>query len=189
MTSSASRLAAQTRSRSIRSGVVLAACSGAASSSTYCRCAGFRFWYSGMASIRRYSGLMYLRLIGRYGELLTGQTGSGACSGLIRMKPAPSWRADQLARSARSCRSPWPQERGDLTEYSWTVNPQDRWPGSLGRTLDPGSLAPGDLAADTFAELALAPLAGSWAGCSPRASMMARNVSAGTSTRSRRQFT
>ncbi len=154
----------------------------------YCRCAGFRFWYSGMSSIRRYSGLRYLRLIGRYGELLTGLTGSGACSGLIRMKPAPSWPADQRARSARSCRSPWPQERRDLTEYSWTVNPQVRWRGSWGLTVDRGALAPDDLAPDAIAEFAPAP-ACSRAGGSPRASMIARSVSAGTSTRSRRQFT
>src|SRR5260370_11221397 len=154
MSSSASRLAAQTRSRSIRFGVVLAACSGSASSSMYCRCAGFRFWYSGMSSIRRYSGLRYLRVIGRYGELLTGLTGSGACSGLIRMKPAPSWPADQRARSARSCRSPWPQERRDLTEYSWTVNPQVRWRGSWGLTVDWGALAPDDLAPDATAQCA-----------------------------------
>ena len=45
-------------------------------------------------------------VIGRYGESLTGGSGSAACSGLISTKPAPRSRALQAARSARSRRSP-----------------------------------------------------------------------------------
>ena len=65
-------------------------------------------------------------LIGRYGDGLTGGAGSAACSGLMSTKPAPSSRALQAASSARSRRSPWPHDRRERSEYSWTVNPQLR---------------------------------------------------------------
>src|SRR5260370_3652643 len=83
-----------------------------------------------MSSIRRYSGLTNLLLIGWYGDGLTGGTGSAACSGLISTKAAPRPRLLHAARSARSRRSPWPQDRRDRTEYSWTVNPQPRCGGA-----------------------------------------------------------
>ena len=106
MISSAARLAVQTASRSTSAAVVLAARSGAARASILARSAGPSPAYSGTSSIRRYSGLRWRRLIGRYGDGLTGGSGSAACSGLTSTKSAPSSRPLQVARSARSRRSP-----------------------------------------------------------------------------------
>jgi hypothetical protein len=114
--SSAARLAAHTASRSMRPGLELPARSGAARAAIRCRWPDGSRAYSGMSSTRRYSGLRNLRLIGRYGDALTGGTGSAACSGLISTKAAPSARPLQVARSARSRRSPWPQDCRDRTE-------------------------------------------------------------------------
>ena len=116
MISRAARLAAQTASRSMRPEVPFLARSGTASAAIRCRWAGGNRAYSGMSSTRRYSGLRNLRLIGRYGDVLTGGTGSAACSGLISTKAAPSSRPLQAARSARSRRSPWPQDSRERTE-------------------------------------------------------------------------
>jgi hypothetical protein len=65
MIPSASRLAAQTASLSMSAAVPLAARSGAARWSIRARSLAPSPAYSGMSSIRRYSGLMWLRLIGR----------------------------------------------------------------------------------------------------------------------------
>jgi hypothetical protein len=67
------------------------------------------------ASTRRYSGLMNLRDVGRYGDGSIGGVGAAACSGLTRTKPAPCCEADHTARSARSVKSPMPQERFERT--------------------------------------------------------------------------
>jgi hypothetical protein len=62
--------------------------------------------------------------------LLTGRVGSGACSGLISMNPAP-----RSARPARQVRQvvqvAVAPGRRDRTEYSWTVRPQYRCPGII----------------------------------------------------------
>ena len=55
-------------------------------------------------------------------ERSTGTVGDGACSGLISTKPAPSSSPPHRASSARSSRSPWPQDRRDRTWYSWSMN-------------------------------------------------------------------
>src|SRR5579875_3336382 len=86
MISSAARLAAHTASRSISAAVLLAARSGAPSASTLARSAGPSAATSGMSSMRRYSGLMWRRVIARYGDGLTGGTGSAACSGFTSTK-------------------------------------------------------------------------------------------------------
>ena len=128
------RLACQTSSRLSSSLVALRARSGAASESIRTRSPAVSLAYSGMSSIRRYSGLVKRRLIGRYGDWLSGGSGSPACSGLIRMNPAPRSLALHAARSARSPRSPCPHDWRERSEYSWTAKPQDRssGPGTTG---------------------------------------------------------
>ena len=128
--------------------MALRARSGAASESIRTRSPAVSFAYSGMSSIRRYSGLVKRRLIGRYGDWLSGGSGSPACSGLIRMNPAPRSLALQAARSARSPRSPCPHDWRERSEYSWTAKPQDRssGPGTTGcfdpRAFDPRAFDP-----------------------------------------------
>src|SRR5260370_40637874 len=102
---------------------------------------GGRSAYSGMSSIRRYSGLTNLLLIGWYGDGLTGGTGSAACSGLISTKAAPRPRLLHAARSARSRRSPWPQDRRGRTQYRLTVDPPPPGGGG-GWGSTPGGRAP-----------------------------------------------
>ena len=65
MIPSASRLAVHTASRSIRSAVRLAARSGAPSASTRALSAALSVAYSGMSSMRRYSGDRYRLVIGQ----------------------------------------------------------------------------------------------------------------------------
>ena len=137
MISRAARLARHTSSRSISSLVALRVRSGAASESMRTRSPAVSVPYSGMSSTRRYSGLVKRRVIGRYGDALSGGSGSAACSGLISTKPAPRSVALQVARSARSPRSPCPQDCRDRTEYSWTAKPQERVSGA-GATAGPG---------------------------------------------------
>ncbi len=69
---------------------------------------------------------MKRRVAGRYGDASIGGTGSGACSGLSRTNPAPCSRADQLATSARSARSPKAQESSERTWNNMVMKPHCR---------------------------------------------------------------
>ena len=71
--------------------------------------------YSGTASGLMYNGLRKRRLDGRYGEGSTGAPAWGACRGLTSTKPACCSLPAQVARSARSVKSPIPQECFDVT--------------------------------------------------------------------------
>ena len=106
----------------------------------------------------------------RYGDGLIGAVGSAACNGLTRTKSAPSAVPLHAARSARSRRSPCPQEPRERTEYSCTAKPQDLRRGN-------GATAP-----------AVGALAAAGHRSSSSASRTAASVSSVTSTTRPRQF-
>ena len=64
--------------------------------------------------------------------------GRSACSGLSRTKPAPCSRADQLATSARSARSPKAQESSERTWNSMVMKPHCRCSASAAGSSQPG---------------------------------------------------
>ena len=70
-----------------------------------------------------YVKLMKRREIGRYGDGVSGATGSHACSGLTSMKSAPVLLCESTMRVLRSSKSPTPQDPADRMEYSWAIQP------------------------------------------------------------------
>ena len=107
------RLAFHAASRSIRLDFFARACTSTRALRMLPRCRTYA--NSAIASTRRYSGLMNRRDVGRYGDGSIGGVGAAACNGLTRTKPAPCREADHTARSARSVKSPMPQDRCERT--------------------------------------------------------------------------
>jgi hypothetical protein len=74
-----------------------------------------RLAYSGTVSGLMYNGLRKRLLEGRYGEGSIGDVTWAACNGLTSTKPACCSFPAHVMRSARSVRSPNPQDRFDVT--------------------------------------------------------------------------
>ena len=68
-----------------------------------------------------------LRDTGRYGDGVSGETGSAACIGLISTKSAPVRRLASTSSVFRSSKSPTPHEPAERIEYSWAIQPHS-WP-------------------------------------------------------------
>ena len=66
---------------------------------------------------------MKRREIGRYGDGVSGGTGSAACIGLISMKSEPVFFLASTSMVFRSSKSPTPQDPLERMEYSWLIHP------------------------------------------------------------------
>ena len=68
---------------------------------------------------------MKRRDTGRYGDGVSGETGSPACTGLMSMKSAFVYRFESMSNVRRSAKSPTPQESAERIEYNWAIQPHN----------------------------------------------------------------